>query len=318
MAALYRHELGLVLPHGFSLRIVARSHGWYEIPPFAWEEATGTLALAVPGPRGSVRRLQMRQPQGRSGVPGRRLRLTWICNGRAPAGPTLEAEGRALARGVLNLGWDLSPFFALCARIPQLQWVPTSGAGWILRGPSLFSDVVSGICGTNVAWRQAVRMVHRLCDIAPLDPTGTLPRYPFPEEILAAGSAHLRGHARLGYRADSVLRLCEGILEGRIDLAWAERGALDGPDLRRFFRSLPGIGPVTARYLAVLHGHFDELAVDSLVLAFLGDTRFGGRRPREAEVQALYEPFGPWRALAYWFEFLGAVDPETWRGWQTS
>jgi len=113
-----------------------------------------------------------------------------------------------------------------------------------------------------------------------------------------------------------VLRLCEGLMTGRLDLAPAERGLLCGADFRRFLQGLPGIGPVTARYLATLHGFFDELAVDSLVLAFLADTRFGGRRPTEPEVQAIYAPFGSWRALAYWFEFVGSVDPTSWRGWQ--
>ncbi|MDY0004018.1 MAG: hypothetical protein RBU30_22155, partial [Polyangia bacterium] len=47
------------------------------------------------------------------------------------------------------------------------------------------------------------------------------------------------------------------------------------------------------------------------------DTRPGGRKPSEAEVQAHFEPCGALRALAYWLEFLGAVDPVTWRGWES-
>jgi 3-methyladenine DNA glycosylase/8-oxoguanine DNA glycosylase len=159
-------------------------------------------------------------------------------------------------------------------------------------------------------------MIHRLCEVAPIPPGSGIPRYPGPEEILAVGEDHLRGHARLGYRADSVLRFCRAVLDGALDLGPAERGELDAEAMRAFLRSLPGIGPVTARYLATLYGHFDELAVDSLVLNYIGDKYFGGRRPRESEVQALYAPFGRWRALAYWFEFLGDVDPVTWRGWE--
>ncbi|MDY0004093.1 MAG: hypothetical protein RBU30_22535, partial [Polyangia bacterium] len=310
----------MALPPRFCLRAVARSHGWYEIPPFSWDDEARTLALAIQGPRGSVRRLEMRQGSGRQGSSSR-LSLAWISRGQPPgeasARRAREEEGRALARRVLNLDWALGPFFELCVRTPPLAWVPGAGAGWILRGPGLFSDLVSSICGTNIAWKQAVRMVHRLCDIAPKDPLGALPRYPTPAELLGAGSEHLRGHARLGYRADSVLRLCEMVMEGRLDLGPAERGELDGPALRGFFQSVPGIGPVTARYLGALYGRFDALAVDSLVLTFLADTRFGGRKPSEAEVQALFEPFGDLRALAYWFEFLGAVDPVTWRGWES-
>lgn len=300
-------------PAGFSLRATALSHGWYEIPPFRWDDEALILTVAVAGPRGGIRCLDIRQP-----TPGqsRRLRLRWRSAGRPPSGQSAERQGRKLARRVLNLDLDLTPFHELCRTHQPLRWVARAGAGRILRGPSLFSDVVASICSTNVQWKQAVRMVHRLSDVAPRVSAADPPRFPFAQELLSAGEQLLRRHARLGYRAASVLRLCEDVVSGATDLGPAERGELDGPELRAFFRSLPGIGPVTARYLATLHGHFDSLAVDSLVRAYLGDKHFGGRRPSDKEVQAIYAPFGPWRALAYWFEFLGDVDPVTWRGWE--
>jgi len=312
----FRHTFTLRVRVPFELRTVALSHGWYEVPPFAWDAGTGTLSVAVAGPRGGARRLDIRQ--GREKIPRtRQLRLTWTGHGRSRP-DVLEREGARLARRVLNLDLDLTHFFRLCRSRGPLRWVPRAGGGRILRGPSLFSDVISGICGTNIQWKQAVGMIHRLCEVAPTPPGSRIPRYPGPGEILAAGEPHLRGHARLGYRADSVLRFCRAVLDGTLDLGPAERGELGADGMRAFLRSLPGIGPVTARYLATLYGHFDELAVDSLVLNYIGDKYFGGRRPREPEVQALYAPFGRWRALAYWFEFLGDVDPFTWRGWGRS
>jgi hypothetical protein len=31
-------RLSLAVPDGFKLAAVARSHGWYDLPPFAWDE----------------------------------------------------------------------------------------------------------------------------------------------------------------------------------------------------------------------------------------------------------------------------------------
>jgi 3-methyladenine DNA glycosylase/8-oxoguanine DNA glycosylase len=307
----WQKELSLRARATFDLRRTALSHGWHQIPPFAWDDDTGVLAVAVAGPRRTVRRLELWQPRRR---PGRTLRLRWLGTGLAPEHGAV-GEGRALARRILNLGVDLGPFYALCARREALDWVPAAGAGRVLRGPTVFSDVVSSICGTNTNWKAAVRCVHRLAELAPPDPLGSLRRYPSPAELARAGAQRLRDHARVGYRAEYIVQLAEAVAEGSLDLEVALDPRLSGPELRALFRGLPGIGPVTARYLAVLYGRFDGLAVDSLVLKYIGDKYLGGRRATEKEVQALYEPYGDLRALAYWFEFLGDVDPVTWRGW---
>ncbi len=296
----------------FDLRSVALSHGWHQIPPFSWDEELGVLAVAVAGPRRSVRRLEMWQPRRRA---ARSCRLRWMGAGRRAHEQEL-AGARRLARRVLNLDVDISSFYELCVRRPELRWVVEAGAGRVMRGPSVFSDVVSAICGTNTTWRMAVRSVHRISELAPTDPTGSLRRFPTPKEILDAGASWLRERGRVGYRADYIVALAKGVSQGELDLHRAMDPRMSGRELRALFRSLPGIGPVTARYLAVLYGRYDSLAVDSLVLSYVGDKHFGGRRVTEREVQSVYAPYGDLRGLAYWFEFLGDVDPVTWRGWK--
>jgi hypothetical protein len=54
----------------------------------------------------------------------------------------------------------------------------------------------------------------------------------------------------------------------------------------------------------ILNGVADRLSIDSAVYAFVKDRHFGGRRPSAAEIEKLYEPYGEWRALAYWFEAM--------------
>jgi len=53
-----------------------------------------------------------------------------------------------------------------------------------------------------------------------------------------------------------------------------------------------------------MHGFADQIPIDSSVYLYLRENRFGGRRPTEKQIRRLYEPFGAWKAYAYWFEFL--------------
>jgi 3-methyladenine DNA glycosylase/8-oxoguanine DNA glycosylase len=194
------------VPKDFGLKATARSHGWYEIPPFQYAPETGILSVALRSAKGTPTRLDLTQ----SSV-GSPVQIT--ISGRGSAG-----EARAIARRVLNLDWDLVPFHAVCCRYAPLGWVRRAGAGRILRGPSVFSDVVSSICGTNIAWKQAVKAIHRLASIAPMAPGG-LRTFPTAEELLLAGEAHLRDTARLGYRAGYVLSYCQRVVEGAVDLS---------------------------------------------------------------------------------------------------
>jgi N-glycosylase/DNA lyase len=297
-------------PHPFDFHRTVLSHGFYQVPPFDWDRDEDCLLVALRPPLMTMR---VSQTLGR----GRRAVLHVDVRGRARRAPRgLKARlARTLAH-VLDFDRDLRAFHKVCRSHEPLAWVPRSRAGRIMRCPDVFADVVVSICGTNTQWKQAVRCVHLLCEVAPRVPGTDLHCFPLPEEILAAGPSFLVDHARVGYRHRTILELCEKVLSGSIDLSVPLDPTVSGPDLREYFRSLPGIGPVTARYLAAVHGRTDELAVDSLVLRYIGDKYHGGRKPSVKAVEKRYAPFGDFRALAYWFEFLHDVDTVTWRGWK--
>jgi 3-methyladenine DNA glycosylase/8-oxoguanine DNA glycosylase len=291
-------RLGFTLPlrcGPFSLERTVLSHGWWQVPPFAWDGQRLSVAFR---PEEAPWRMDVRQD-------GDRLEVELLARARREPPGVRDLAARLLERA-LQLDWDLSEFYALCRRYEPLRGVPESGAGRVLRGLTLFDDVAVALCGTNIQWLQAVRLVRRLAELGPEAP-GALRCFPRPGEIASAGEAHLRETVRMGYRSPSLVRLC-GI---PLDLPPG-----DGEELRRYFRALPGIGPVTARFLATLYRRADELAIDSLVLRYLGDKYHGGRKPAEQEVRERYARFGRYQALAYWFEFLGDVNPDTWRGWK--
>jgi N-glycosylase/DNA lyase len=76
------------------------------------------------------------------------------------------ADGRSLAetaRHMLRLDADLSGFYAAARDDPDLDWVRT-GAGRMLRSPTVFEDVVKTICTTNCTWSATVRMTTALVE----------------------------------------------------------------------------------------------------------------------------------------------------------
>ena len=80
----------------------------------------------------------------------------------SPDAPTPPQIRRAAAH-LLRLDEDLSPFYAAAAADPELAWV-TSGAGRMIRSPTVFEEVVKTICTTNCTWSATIRMVSALVE----------------------------------------------------------------------------------------------------------------------------------------------------------
>src|SRR5207302_9246744 len=127
------------------------SHGFVELPPMRLDEDVPALELTL-AVNGKARTVEIRP-----GGPGN-ARVTAL--GRAPAARTADALV-ARVRHVLALDEDLSDFYELVAGDPELSWTAT-GAGRMIRAPSVFEDVVNTSCTTNTAWSATRRMVTAL------------------------------------------------------------------------------------------------------------------------------------------------------------
>src|SRR5260370_39597849 len=71
--------------------------------------------------------------------------------------PQVGAAVMAQVRHILSLDLDLTPFYAVAAEDPDLAWVLT-GAGRMVRSPTVFEDVVKTICTTNPSWGGRTRL----------------------------------------------------------------------------------------------------------------------------------------------------------------
>ncbi len=281
----------LQTPPGFRLSGVATAHGWHALAPYRWDAETGTLHRIEELP-GGVTHLQITQPDT---ILVRADRTLTSADAR-------EAERRL--RWSLRLEEDLSEFHALCASDQALCEAVRPSGGRLLRCPTLFEDVIKVVLTTNTTWTQtkamAARLVATLGAHAPGDPS--LRAFPPPEAVAVAGEIVLKEQIRLGYRNTSVLRIAEDVAEGKLDLEALKDSDLPTPELRKRLLALPGVGPYATATLLMILGRYDELGIDTELRSHVSRKYFNGEAVSEKDMRAVYEHWGQWRYLAYWFD----------------
>lgn len=288
-------RVAIAVPTPFSLELVVRSHGWYQCPPFRWIAEEGRL---LRGERLGDDDYLIATRQTSDG------RLEMHVTGQDADGAPGDEMRRRMCR-MLRLDEDLAAFQALAAGKPRIAPAVARGWGRILRGGSLWEDVAKALLGTNVAWRQAVRMIDQLARLAqPSSHLPDLPLFPTPDEVAAAGEDALRERVRCGYRAPYLVNIARGILDGAFALDDLDRtaGQLTTDEVQARLLALPGIGPATSAYLLVFLGHYDRPTIDSATVAYAAKFHFDGEKRPAADVAALFEHYSPFRALGAWGE----------------
>ncbi len=274
-----------------------RSHGLASVPPMRPDENAKTLEATLP----------------MCGFRPRTVRISKSSSGHGLAsvvGPSLgrEENGELFARvrHVLSLDEDLSGFYSLAIGDPDLSWV-TRGAGRMIRGATIFEDVIKTLCTTNCAWSATVRMVSALVEHlgekAPgAPPTGPWGRaFPTPEAMAEAGEDFYKDVVRAGYRGRYMLALARSVADGETDLEAldAPRDALPDDELERRLLALPGVGPYAAAHVMLLLGRYSRLILDSWTRPTYA--RISGKQViRDAEIESRFLRYGPYRGLAFW------------------
>ncbi len=284
----------------FHLEAVVKTHGWFQLVPFYWQEESKSLTWAMRDPSGIpvlVHIFQDSFSEKKS-----------ILKIKTDMDISKEAQTHIIKKfeHVFHLNLNLDEFYTLCKNNSILKDVPVKGMGRLMRSESVYEDVFKSICGTNIQWKQAVKIINTIGLQGECVAGTEYHVFPGPQQILNLGESFLREQGRAGYRSNYLIALCQRILaENSFDLPQK--------DLVPYFTNFKGIGKVTARYLAALYGDFSEMAVDSLVIAFMTKHHFNGEKPTERQIEAYYDKFGKWKYLAYWMEFIlaGGWSPET-------
>jgi 3-methyladenine DNA glycosylase/8-oxoguanine DNA glycosylase len=273
------------------------SHGFHDLAPMSLDERARTLSLTLRPPRGRPRRVTIAQG------PRRSARVTVA--GPPVSTPARDAIIRQL-RTVLHLDHDLSAFYALAADDPELAWAST-GAGRMLRSPTVFEDVIKTLCTTNCSWGLTRTMVQALVTnlgdpaLSAADPLANA--FPVPAAMAAQRERFYRDVVRSGYRAPHFIKIAEAVATGALDLealGGAARDEVSDEDVERQLLALPGIGPYAAAHIMMTLGRNSRLILDSWTRPTYRRLSGAKRQPTDRQIVRRFRRYGAEAGLAFW------------------
>jgi N-glycosylase/DNA lyase len=275
------------------------SHGVADLLPGRVDEAARTYMTTLALPRSKPRTIRI--SQGRVGfarveVKGPKL------------GPRTMDDLAGAVRRILNLDEDLSEFYALVTDDPALSWA-ASGAGRMLRTPTVFEAAIKTICTTNVAWSATVRMVTALVEhLGEAAPTGAR-AFPTADAMASVPESFYRETVRAGYRSAYLHALASGVVLGtfEVETLGAESDLPDDEVAARLL-ALPGIGPYGAAHLMMLLGRHSRLILDSWTRPKYA--KVNGRKASDATVERRFRHYGRYSGLAFWLYLTKDGLPE--------
>jgi N-glycosylase/DNA lyase len=288
-------EIHIPTPAGFAFDRTVRSHGWFDLPPFDYDQDAGRLAFVYQGPDGVVS-------------------VAVRSAGRKGLAVAASARGAAdVVRIVLRLDQDLAPLRAALAGAPQLLACVDAGGGRLLRAPTVFEDVAKMLCTTNCSWALTRVMVERLVEKAGAPGPGGARAFPTAQALARRPVSFFGDVVRAGYRAPYLKELATRVASGALDLEALRDPEMPSDEAYETLRSIAGIGPYAADNLMRLLGHNDRLGLDSWCRA-----RYQKLYPRtrkqglDAAIARRYRAFAPYQGLAMWLDLTRSWhDPQS-------
>lgn len=265
----------------FDLRATVRSHGPAPRPSWTWrDDPRPVLRRAQRGADGHVRLIEVRPARG-----GVILRLV----GRNADQAEVIAPEAARIRRALRLDEDLRAFHALCRHEPRLRSIARTGVGHLLRGTSLFEDVVHVIAALLAHPSPPSPSLLALCRLGTRCPTAPRFRaFPTPAELAGAGLCTLRDEIGFGRRARGVIAIAAANAH-RLDV-----DALDEGRVARLIARLPGGGRAASDSLLLLLGRYGHPVIDETTIAWARRSGWGGSRPTRASIARAVARYDEW------------------------
>ena len=265
------------------------SHGVADLPPNLIDDGnSGAIAMetTLALPRNRARTIRIRA--GRRGfalVEGKNV-------GTRDAVVLADA-----ARHILRLDADLSAFYEAARADSDLGWVRT-GAGRMIRSPTVFEDVAKTICTTNCTWSATVRMVTALVSELGLEAPDGRRTFPTPEAMAAAPERFYKDVVRAGYRGPYLRTLAADAAEGKLDLEALNDPELPDDEVAARLLALPGCGPYATAHMMMLLGRYSRLILDSWTRPKYA--RLNGRKAGDKTIERRFRRYGDYAGLAFW------------------
>ena len=288
MGALRGTKLTMPTPPRFDLAGRVVSYGWYALAPNRWDADTATLHRVLNRDDGTVVRTSIRHDKTAR-------RLIVQCDAKLDRGDAEIFRGQ-IAR-MLRLDEDFKVFHRLHQPAKKRNFGP------LFRSPTLFEDLVKTITGCNMAWSGTTHMNAMLCEHFG---SGA---FPTAARLAAVDATDLKAKARVGYRAERIVRLAQRFVEPDADILNLSTAAGDSESLFKTLRGLYGFGDYAAANALQHLGRYDRMAIDSETYRHFRE-KYDTPTPRDAaglrrldeRIRAHYRRYAPFDFLAYWFE----------------
>jgi 3-methyladenine DNA glycosylase/8-oxoguanine DNA glycosylase len=286
-AGRWSERLALRGPGGepVSLARTLLSHGCAELPPGRITPDGGELVTAV-------------------ALDGAAVDLRVADAG--PAQAVVEAAGSAppeavlaTVRGMLRLDLDLSGFYERAAGDPALEWAAETGAGRMMRSPTVFEDLVKTLCTTNCTWSATIRMVTALVDhLGPEAPSGRR-AFPSAAAMAEAGDDFYKDVARAGYRGPYMRTIADETASGRLDLEALADPERPEEEVAAALTALPGIGPYATAHMMLILGRCSSLVLDSWTRPTYAKL-VGRKKVADRTIERRFKRYRENAGLAFW------------------
>ncbi|KAI6678930.1 hypothetical protein NL676_039726 [Syzygium grande] len=130
-----------------------------------------------------------------------------------------------------------------------------------------------------------------------------------PRELASLDEGFLAKRCNLGYRAGRIVKLAQGIVEGRINLSQLEeicdtRCLSSYADLTERLRQIDGFGPFTCANVLMCMGFYHAIPADSETIRHLKQVHGKNSTIQtvQSDVEDIYGRYAPFQFLAYWAE----------------
>jgi N-glycosylase/DNA lyase len=282
-------EITIATPPEFSFKRTVISHGWCQLLPFRTDEAKWQLTRTLDLPNSKPVTVMIRATK-RAVIIKPSSRLSQSATRKVVAD----------VRHMLRLDDNIKEFYRLMAADNDFSWIPTQGAGRLLRSPTVFEDLVKMICTTNCSWALTQKMVTGLVENLGREAGDGHRTFPTPEAMALMPLKFYVNEVRAGYRSEYLKLLADRVASGELDVEAWSKSPLSTADLMKEMRGVKGVGPYAAENVLKLLGRYDGLALDSWTRAKFFSVRNNGRKTTDKKIARYYSRFKEWRGLALW------------------
>jgi N-glycosylase/DNA lyase len=282
-------QLKITLPQGFSFRHTVGSHGWYDLPPFKADEDGTRLEYVFASADGKSPVFVLVKPKAKH---------------LAAEHTGDEHDNDRVRQGIrhiLRLDEPLNEFYQLVDGHERLNWIVLSGAGRLLRSPSVWEDLVKTLCTTNCSWSLTRKMVTNLVEGLGEQAENGQKAFPTPEAMASVEPEFFRDEIRAGYRSPYLAELSESVAAGKLDPESWLKSDLPTAELKKQLKQIKGVGDYAAENLLKLLGRYDGgIALDSWVRSQFYKKHNRGKVCDDKRIIRFYDKFGKWKGLAAW------------------